>query len=58
MSKNILMTLLGAITASCWWSLFTDNVHKNIIVPVILFTILTTVLCIILLALETLNTLE
>ena len=58
MSKTILMMLLGAINASCWWSIFTDNVHRNIIVPVVLFTILTTVVCIILLAVETINILD
>jgi hypothetical protein len=58
MSKTILTMLLGAINASCWWSLFTGNVHPNIMAPVVLFTIFTTTACIALLAIETLNILD
>jgi hypothetical protein len=58
MSKTILMMLLGALNASCWWSLFTGNVHSNIMVPVVLFTILTTAVCLVVLAVETISILD
>ena len=58
MSKSILMILLGAINASCWWSIFTGNVHPNIMVPVVLFTILATLACLALLANETFDIID
>jgi hypothetical protein len=58
MTKTILTMILGAINASCWWSLFTGNVHPNIMVPVVLFTILTTAVCLAVLAVETISILD
>ena len=58
MSKAILMILLGAINASCWWSIFTGNVHPTIMVPTILVTAITTVVCITIIAIETLGVLD
>ena len=52
------MILLGAINASCWWSIFTGNVHPNIMVPVVLFTILATLACLALLANETFDIID
>jgi hypothetical protein len=58
MSKTILAMLLGAINASCWWAIFTGNVHPNIMVPVVLFTVLTTFACGGVLIAETLSILD
>lgn len=55
MIKTILMMILCAINASCWWSIFTGNVYPNIIVSVVLFTIFTTAACVVVLALNTLD---
>ena len=43
MTKSLLFMLLGAFTASGWWALATLNISGQIVVPVVLLTIFSTV---------------